>query len=567
MTLGFVMLCHTALERAAQIARYWAERGCPVVIHIDRRTPAAACAQMRDLLRDLDNIRFSPRKACEWGTWGIVSATLEASSLMLRDFPEVRHVFLASGSCLPLRPVEELRAYLDDRPGTDFIESVTTADVGWTVGGLNVERFTLRFPFSWRGHRRLFDGYVALQRRLGMRRRIPEGFVPHLGSQWWCLTRRTLSSILESPRRAELDRYFRRVWIPDESYFQSLVRNVSTDVESRSLTLAKFDREGRPHVFYDDHLQLLRRSDCFVARKIWPGAERLYQAFLRPQASALSRVEPNPERIDRLFRRAAERRAHGRPGLYMQSRFPWRDPERGRTAAPYSMFAGFAELFPDFETWLGKTIGARVHGHLFAPDRVHLAGGATVYNGGLSDSASLRDYNPKSFLANLIWNTRGERQCFQFGPSDRQEITGFITGDPNAQVSVITGAFAIPLFRSDRAFRDIRSDIARLQRVESDLLTLLRSDWAKARIRIWNLAEFVEAPADHLQILVDEIMPHAPGPLSELPGMVDLAGFGPFLQRLRNEGMQPLLMGDFPADDSFPPVGRRRSQARGARQA
>jgi hypothetical protein len=34
--------------------------------------------------------------------------------------------------------------------------------------------------------------------------------------------------------------------------------------------------------------------------------------------------------------------------------------------------------------------------------------------------------------------------------------------------------------------------------------------------------------------------------MSELPRMVDLSGFGGFLQELRNQGMQPVLMGDFP---------------------
>ena len=37
MTVGFVMLCHTALDRAAQVARHWATHGCPVVIHVDKR--------------------------------------------------------------------------------------------------------------------------------------------------------------------------------------------------------------------------------------------------------------------------------------------------------------------------------------------------------------------------------------------------------------------------------------------------------------------------------------------------------------------------------------------------
>ncbi|MFV2034485.1 MAG: glycosyl transferase, partial [Halocynthiibacter sp.] len=89
-----------------------------------------------------------------------------------------------------------------------------------------------------------------------------------------------LSAILEDPEREVYDRFFKRVWIPDESYFQTLARLYSTNIESRSLTLSKFDFQGKPHIFYDDHLQLLRRSDCFVARKIWPDAERLYDAFL-----------------------------------------------------------------------------------------------------------------------------------------------------------------------------------------------------------------------------------------------------------------------------------------------
>ena len=558
MTVGFVMLCHTALDRAAQVARHWAERGCPVVIHVDRRVRRRAFEGLRRDLDGVPDIRFSGRHACEWGTWGLVAATQEAATVMLRDFPEVRHVFLASGSCLPLRPVRELRAYLDERPRTDFIESVTTADVGWTVGGLDYERFTLRFPFSWRKQRKLFDWYVRLQRRLGWRRRIPAGLVPHLGSQWWCLTRTTLSAILDDPERRRYDRFFRHVWIPDESYFQTLVRRYATEVESRSLTLSKFDFQGKPHTFYDDHLQLLRRSDCFVARKIWPHANKLYRVFLNDEARDQPAAEPNPGKIDRLFAKAVERRIKGRAGLYMQSRYPAEAWENGRTAAPYSVFQGFSDLFEDFETWLGKVTGTRVHGHLFAPERVEFAGGETVYNGGLSDSAALRDYNPRSFLTNLIWNTRGERQCFQFGPADRQELAGFMAADPNATISVISGAWAIPLFRANRNFGEVRKEAARLQQVETEHLAVLNAGTVKARVRVWNLAEFVENPMEPLQTIADEISPRSLRRLTEAPRMADLSGFGQFLQNLRNQGMQPTLMGDFPIGDRpVTPAARR----------
>lgn len=546
--MGVVMLVHTALGRAEQIARHWANARVPVVIHVDRNVPKKNYDTFVAALSDVPNLLFSKRFRCEWGTWGIVAASQAAAELMLASFADVRHVYLASGSCLPLRPVQELVDYLADRPRTDFIESATTADVPWTVGGLDEERFTMRFPFSWKRHRYLFDKAVNFQRTFNIRRRMPNGIVPHMGSQWWCMTRQTLSAILQDPERAEYDRYFRQVWIPDESYFQTLARLYSTNIESRSLTLSKFDFQGKPHIFYDDHLQLLRRSDCFVARKIWPYADRLYEAFLTDAEGAMKKTEPNPGKIDRIFAKAVERRTRGRSGLYMQSRFPNEDWENGVTAAAYSMFQGFAELFENFEPWLANATGARVHGHLFAPDRVHFAEGQSTLNGALSDSALQRDYNAEAFLSNLIWNTRGERQCFQFGPLDNQDVNWRISKDPNAQISVITGAWAVPLFRSNMDFADIRRLAAGMQKIESEHMDVLRSPYTKARVRIWNMAEFIEAPMEPLQGILDEIGQARIRRLSEAPKMVDMHGFGQFLQNLKNQGMHPYLMGDFPVE-------------------
>ncbi|OUS37906.1 glycosyl transferase [Rhodobacterales bacterium 56_14_T64] len=547
-TVGIVMLVHTALDRAEQVVRHWTAGGCPVVLHVDGNVALKSYRNFVAALADDPLVRFSQRHRCEWGTWGIVAASQSASELMLAEFADVRHLYLASGSCLPLRPVQELIDYLAARPRTDFIESATTADVPWTVGGLDAERFTLRFPFSWKRHRQLFDHYVELQRKLRMKRRVPTGLVPHMGSQWWCLTRQTLSAILQDPERAAYDRYFRKVWIPDESYYQTLVRQYSSNIESRSLTLSKFDFQGKPHIFYDDHLQLLRRSDCFVARKIWPHAERLYQAFLTDQAGAMKKTEPNPGKIDRIFAKAVERRTRGRPGLYMQSRMPRQGAENGITSNPYSMFQGFSELFGNFDSWLSQATGTRVHGHLFAPDRAELADGQILINGALSDNAKTRDYNVEGFLTNLIWNTRGERQCFQFGPGDNQDVNWIVARDPNAQVSVISGAWAVPLFKSNRNFADLRKEAARLQRIESEHLKVLRSQHTKARVRIWTMAEFIEAPMEPIQTIVDEIGMSHQRRLGEAPTMVDLDGFGQFLQNLKNQGMHPYLMGDFPVE-------------------
>lgn len=542
MTVGFVMLVHDPLDRAAEVARHLATHGAPVVIHVDARVPRALFTAFSAQLGDLPQVRFAARRRCRWGTWSIVEATLAGCRQMLAEFPEVGHVFLVCGTALPIRPVSELRGYLARRADTDFIESVTTADVAWTIGGLDRERFTLSFPFAWRSQRKLFDLWVGVQRRTGLLRRIPKGIDPHLGSQWWCLTRGTLERIMSDPEGGPYVRYFRRVWIPDESYFQTVVRRHSRKLESRSLTLAKFDFQGRPHVFYDDHLHLLQQSDRFMARKIWPRADGLYRQFLSDRP-AKPRELADPSILDRVFARALERRTRGRPGLSMQSRFPNDGWENGKSAAPYSIHEGFADLFEDWAGWLGRVSNVRVHGHLFGPERAEFADGQAEFAGALSDIPSLRDYNPVAFLTNLIWNTRGERQCFDFGPADNQRITTFIASDPNAHVSVVSGAWIVPLLRSP-SVADVRKRAAELQATEAAHLDVLRNAQTKARVRIWTLAEFLEAPGDVLRIVQEDLAGPADNALLSPPRMVDLSGLSGFLQGLRNEGMLPHIVGD-----------------------
>lgn len=541
--VGFLMLVHEALDRASAVARHWHDAGCPVVIHVDSRVAAPEFERFAQGLSDLQDVQFVDRRHCEWGTWSLVEASLAMVETMLSREPGVSHVYLASGACLPLRPVADLERYLAAHPDVDFIESVAVEDVPWAKGGLDFERFHFSFPFSWKQTRWLFDSWVRLQRLVDRRRALPEGVAPHLGSQWWCLTRKTLGRIVTDQRRSELEGYFRRVWIPDESYFQTLVRLHGARVESRSLTLSKFDFQGKPHVFYDDHLDLLRRSDCFVARKIWPEADELYGSFLgKPRAP--SAAAPNPVEIDQQFARALARRTSGRDGLYSVARFPAPSRDLGLSAARYVVFHGIGELFENLPEWAQNEMRVRAHGHLFAPDRAEFADGLTSFAGGLSDSATLRDYNPQAFLANLLWNTRGETQSFLFGPGDRQEVAPFLARDRNARIYAISGAWAVALYRTGEPPAALRKRAALLQRVEAEHLQMLRRSDTRARVRVWSLAEFLDLPSEVVQTIVDENrVPHGPS-LAAAPVMHDLSGLAAFLQELKNQGMQPHLAGD-----------------------
>ena len=548
MTLGFVMLAHEGLGRAAEVIGVLG--GQPVVVHVDRNTSPAQFKPFAAAMRNVPGVTLAPRLACDWGTWSLVEATRSSARILLEKHPEVRHVMLISGACLPIKPVEDLIAFLAKNADTDFIESVTIKDVPWTKGGLSEERFQFSFPLPWRRQKLLFDLWVNIQRTLGRKRQAPVGIQPHLGSQWWCLTRGTLETILNDPNSGHYDRYFRKVWIPDESYFQTLVRVYGTKVESRSLTLSKFDFQGKPHLFYDDHLKLLQQSPAYFARKLWRGAGRLYSNFLGSHPNDTRMGPSHP--IEQTFDQAVTRRTRGRAGLVMASRHPAPGYENGLTAAPYAVFQGFTDLFVDFPNWLNQVTGSRAHGHLFDKEGAAFAGGGDIYAGGLSGSATLRDYNPQAFLRNLIWNTRGEHQSLMLSPRDNSAIWEFIADDRNATISVVSGAWALQLMRSGLDAGKVRSVAAELQKTEAEFLQRLAERRTNARVLKWTLAEFLEHPITPLQDIVDFLSGADPDMLANVPPMVPFDGLQDFLQELRNTGMNPYLaglIGDLPSVD------------------
>ena len=145
-----------------------------------------------------------------------------------------------------------------------------------------------------------------------------------IGSQWWCLRRRTIEAILRMTReRRDVMRFFRTTWIPDETFFQTLVRHLVPDAEirTRTLTFLMFTDYGMPVTFYNDHYDLLLGQDYLFARKISPEAQRA-QAAARPAlglgARRLPRLGrgaapvPVPDRA-RPGRAAASPPASGRP--------------------------------------------------------------------------------------------------------------------------------------------------------------------------------------------------------------------------------------------------------------
>ena len=301
-----------------------------------------------------------------------------AAELMLTEFPEVRHVYLASGSCLPLRPVRGAGG-LSRRPAAHRLHRKRD-DRGCRPGpsaGSTTNASPCAFRSRGSGTASSSTATSSCSAGSASRRRIPKGLVPHLGSQWWCLTRQTLSAILQDPDRAGYDRYFKRVWIPDESYFQTLVRLYSHQCRKplADAVASSTSRASRISSTTTTCSFCAARTASSRARS---GRRRTasIDAFLAGDGGACSRQpSPTPARSTACSPRRSSGARAGGPGLYMQSRFPNENWENGRTCAPYSVFEGFSRAVREFrDLAVRRPPAVRVHGHLFAPERVAVRG-------------------------------------------------------------------------------------------------------------------------------------------------------------------------------------------------
>ena len=192
-------------------------------------------------------------------------------------FPRATHFYMLSGDCMAVKSAEYAHAFLDSGD-CDYIESFDFFESDWIKTGIKEDRLIYRHFFNERTQKWWYYTSYNLQKRLGLTREIPHDIQVQIGSQWWCLRRRTVEWIIDfTKKRRDVMRFFRTTWIPDETFFQTIVRHLvpENEIRTRTLTFLMFTDYGMPVVFYNDHYDLLLSQDFLFARKISPEAKDL----------------------------------------------------------------------------------------------------------------------------------------------------------------------------------------------------------------------------------------------------------------------------------------------------
>ena len=276
--IAYILLCHKDPEGIIAQAERLTAVGDFIAIHFDARAKHADFDRIQAALATNPSVAIVRKRIkCGWGGWSLVGATINAVEAAVGAFPSATHFYMLSGDCMPTKTAEYAHSFLD-RGEVDYIESVDFFASDWIKTGIKEERLIYRHFFNERTHKKLFYASMSLQQRLNLARKVPADIQMQIGSQWWCLRRRTMESVLDFiKKRPDVMRFFRTTWIPDETFFQTIVRHLvpEQEIRSRTLTFLMFTDYGMPASFYNDHYDLLISQDYLFARKISPDARDL----------------------------------------------------------------------------------------------------------------------------------------------------------------------------------------------------------------------------------------------------------------------------------------------------
>ncbi len=278
--IAYILLCHKDPEGIIAQAERLTAVGDYIAIHFDARAKTADFEKIRAALASNANVTFAKRRVkCGWGEWSLVEATLQAVRSR-RSIPfRGRRISTccratACRSNRPNSPMPSLTATMSTTSKA-LISSIRTG----SRPGIKEERLIYRHLFNERTHKTAVLRLDATCKTAWPdARKVPADIGMQIGSQWWCLRRRTVEWVLDfCSKRRDVMRFFRTTWIPDETFFQTLVRHLvpEHEIRSRTLTFLMFTDYGMPVTFYNDNYDLLLSQDYLFARKISPDAKEL----------------------------------------------------------------------------------------------------------------------------------------------------------------------------------------------------------------------------------------------------------------------------------------------------
>jgi hypothetical protein len=257
--VAYVVSAYKYPKQLGRLLRVLSTSTASFSVHVDRKTRPSVFRAMRAETEDVPNVRFLPRHVSHWAGFGHVRATLKGLADVVERGAPFDYVVLLTAQDYPLRSSAYIERFLGDAGGRSFMNHWPLPFPPWEPRG---------------GVDRIEDWHLITYRRLHLalplRRRLPGGLDPYGGGAYWCLARPVVEYIHEFVQRnPAYVRFFERVFVPDELFFQTIVLNspLRETIVNDNLRFIDWSENPGPTVLRMEHLPKLVESGKLFARK------------------------------------------------------------------------------------------------------------------------------------------------------------------------------------------------------------------------------------------------------------------------------------------------------------
>jgi hypothetical protein len=256
--IGYFILLHRFPEQFKRMFRAIYAPGNSYVIHVDKSSGAEFAADIAEFLKPYQGVAIIESRKALWGGYSLVDAELRGMAKLLAMSSSWTHYINLSGQDFPLKSQAYIRDFLRANPRRQYIRAL--------------DQRAIR-PDTMNRVSHMFVEALGRMFRTGVPRNFLKGATPFIGTQWKVVTRSFCQFAVHHPSAERFKAFYRRSFIPDEAFFQTLMMNSPNQGEVMNDDLRTIDwvPDGdiklRPRTFVTtDALRLTLSPDLF-ARK------------------------------------------------------------------------------------------------------------------------------------------------------------------------------------------------------------------------------------------------------------------------------------------------------------
>lgn len=256
--IGYFILLHRFPDQFKRMFRAIYAPGNSYVIHVDKGSGAEFAADIAEFLKPYHGVAIIESKKALWGGYSLVDAELRGMAKLLAMSSSWTHYINLSGQDFPLKSQAYIRDFLRANPRRQYIRAL--------------DQRAIR-PDTLNRVSHMFVEALGRMFRTPVPRPFLKGATPFIGTQWKVVTRSFCQFAVHHPSADRFKTFYRRSFIPDEAFFQTLMMNSPNQGEVMNDDLRTIDwvPDGeiklRPRTFVTaDALRLTLSPDLF-ARK------------------------------------------------------------------------------------------------------------------------------------------------------------------------------------------------------------------------------------------------------------------------------------------------------------